>query len=118
MLTQPEHELPAVSDHEGWQQVSTVIGRLRKYLFPHLPGETLSDDEFLQLAGSLIRWRNLHAPRFDLTPLRDCREILLQRGRIAVGQPASWTPTPSEFQAAAQKTAAALDEIEKWLKHA
>src|SRR5262249_6205375 len=33
-------------------------------------------------------------------------------------QPASWTPTPSEFQAAAQKTAAALDEIEKWLKHA
>src|SRR5262249_44122990 len=79
-----------------WERVLEVIERCKRRIYPNLPGEMPTWEEWFQLTHDLIRWRDLYAQYIEVTPLVELREMILPVFRNPTGRSRPWVPDQRE----------------------
>jgi hypothetical protein len=106
---------PPKDDHTAFAEFCRTADRWKKWLYPDLPGEPLTGQEFNDLTITLIVLIGRYASHTNAAPLEELRRLFLQR-RYATADPSLPEPSWAKLLETAQAAVCRVDEVAAWLR--
>jgi hypothetical protein len=104
-------ELPAPTDRQAREQVIAALERWKKWIYPHLPGEPLTLDEFGRLTSEIVSYCSRYLKHIDTTPMKRLWQMSAQRKRLAADPSLPWNPTEEQLVAVAHEAVGVSEDI-------